>query len=43
MGDGSSGQENNPDLRGRVFLEKTSRYRSYINKKYKKELHSIKL
>ena len=43
MGDGSSGQKNNPDLRGRVFLEETSPYRSYSNKKYKKEHHSIKL
>ena len=42
MGVGSSGQKNNPDLRGRVFLEETSRYKSYINKKYKKEHHSIK-
>jgi len=43
MGDGSSGQKNNPDLRRRVFLEETSRYGSYSNKKCKKEHHSIKL
>jgi hypothetical protein len=43
MGDGSSGQKNNPDLCGRVFLEETSRYRSYSNKKYKKEHHGINL
>jgi hypothetical protein len=43
MGGGSSGQKNNPDLRRRVFLEETSCYRSYSNKKYKKEHHSNKL
>jgi len=43
MGDGFSGQKNNPDLRGRVFFEEISLYRSYGNKKYKKEHHRIKL
>jgi len=43
MGDGSSGQKNSSDLRGRVFLEEISLYRSYSNKEYQKEHHSIKL
>jgi hypothetical protein len=30
-------------IRGRVLLEEISRYRSYSNKKYKKEHHSIRL
>jgi hypothetical protein len=43
MGDGSSGQKNNPDLRRRVLLDEISRYRSYSSNKYQKERHSIKL